>query len=120
MNMIKFTVHGELPTLNKVIAASKSHYGVYSKMKKKYTQLVKDSAEGLPAIQSANFHITWYCKNRRSDPDNHASGIKFILDGLVEAGILPNDGWNEVLSISHSFQIDKANPRVEVEIFEVK
>lgn len=89
-------------------------------MKKKYTQLVIDSAEGLPTIESANFHITWYSKDKRKDPDNIASGIKFLLDGLVEAGVLPNDGWKEIRSISHSFHIDKANPRVEVEIFEVK
>lgn len=118
--MIRFQIPGSLPTMNEVIAVSKIRYGKYADMKRKYTELVKNCAKGLPAIESANFHITWYAKDKRKDPDNIASGIKFLLDGLVEGGILPNDGWKEVKSISHSFQIDKANPRIEVEIFEVK
>lgn len=118
--MISFEIPGELPSMNEIIAKSKQHYAVYSKMKKKFTQLVIDSAEGLPVIESANFHIIWHCKDKRKDKDNIVAGQKFIFDGLVDGGILKNDGWKEVGNISHSFYIDKANPRIEVEIFEVK
>lgn len=107
--------------MNQIIAKSKQHFAVYSKMKKKYTELVMECAEGLPVIESANFHIIWYAKDKRKDPDNIAAGgTKVILDGLVDSGILKNDGWKEIQSISHTFKVDKANPRVEVEIFEVK
>lgn len=117
---VSFEIPGKLPTMNEIIAKSKQHYGSYSKMKKISTQLVIDSAKGLPVIGKADFVITWYCKNKRIDPDNLAAGVKFLLDGLVDAGIMENDGWANVNSITHSFRIDKANPRIEVEIYETK
>lgn len=120
MQIIKFTIPGELPDMNTIIKVSKSHFIVYSKMKKKYTELVKSKAEGLPAIQSADFLIQWYCENRRKDPDNITAGQKFIMDGIVEAGVLPGDGWKQIGQINHKFHVDKDNPRIEVTIYEVK
>ena len=40
--------------------------------------------------------------------------IKVILDGMVEAGVIKNDGWKEVLGFRDSFYVDKDNPRIEV------
>ena len=118
---MKFTIKGELPDLNQIIAASKSHYGAYSSMKKKNTELVQWSAKGLEKVDRADFIITWYCKNRRKDKDNiTGGGLKMILDGLVVAGILENDGWKQIGDISHKFEVDKENPRIEVEIHEIK
>lgn len=114
--MIEFTVPGELPTLNEIIKASKSHPMAYAKMKKDYTALVMIHAQKLPKVEKANFEFVWYCKNRRKDKDNIMVGQKFIFDGLIKAGVLKNDGWNEVGDISHFFRIDKNNPRVEVRL----
>lgn len=111
------TVHGTMPGMNEIIAASKKHYAAYAKLKKQHTENVIQSAEGLPEIRAAHFAFDWYAKDKRRDPDNIASGVKFLLDGLVEAGVLPNDGWKEVLSITHTFHTDKAQPRVEVSIY---
>lgn len=119
MQIIKLTIPGSLPSMNQIVSVSKKHYMQYSKMKKKYTQLVKDQAEGLPAIQSADFLIQWYAKDKRIDPDNITAGQKFLMDGIVEAGVLPGDGWKHVKQINHKFHIDKTNPRIEVTIFEV-
>lgn len=118
--MIRFTIPGELPSMNQIIAKSKQHYGAYAAMKKKYTGLVIEHANDVQPIGKADFVITWYCKNKRIDPDNTSAGVKFLLDGLVEAGVMENDGWGNINSLTHIFQIDKENPRVEVEIFEVK
>mgnify|MGYP002083607042 FL=1 len=43
-----------------------------------------------------------------------AGGLKMILDGLVVAGVIKNDGWSEIGSINNHFEVDKDNPRVEV------
>jgi Holliday junction resolvase RusA-like endonuclease len=43
----------------------------------------------------------------------------FFFDGLVKAGIIKNDGWKEVISFTHRFEVDKHHPRLEVEIREV-
>lgn len=106
--------------MNEIVAASKSHHMRYANMKRTYTQLVALHARNLPKVERANFIITWYCKNKRKDPDNVASGAKFVLDGLVDAGMIPNDGWNEIGDITHRFKVDKENPRVEIRIEEIK
>ena len=117
---MKFTIPGELPDLNQIIKASKSHYMAYSTLKKKNTELVMWASKGLKKIERADFTITWYCKNRRKDKDNIAAGTKFIFDGLVENGILPNDGWKQIGDVKHVFKVDKENPRIEVELEEIK
>lgn len=112
---------GQFPTQNEVVKASKSHYMAYANMKKDYTALTMIHAQKLPKITNkADFIFTWYRKDRRSDPDNIAGGIKFILDGLVKAGTLENDGWNQINSITHKFEVDKDKPRVEITINELQ
>jgi len=116
----EFTIQGQMPTSNEIIAASKSHYMAYANMKKDYTALAMISSQNLKKITNKiDLQITWYRKDRRSDPDNIAGGVKFILDGLVKGGKLKNDGWRQINSIAHKYAVDKDNPRVEVMIKEV-
>jgi Holliday junction resolvase RusA-like endonuclease len=117
--MVKFAIPGSLPTMNEIVKASKSHPMAYANMKKDYTALVMIHAQKLPKIHKADFEITWYCKDKRKDKDNIMTGQKFIFDGLVKAGVMDNDGWGEVGNVSHFFQVDKENPRVEVVIREL-
>lgn len=118
--MIGLIIPGELPTTNEIIDLSKKHYMQYSEMKSTYTGLVTMIARGMPKVKKADFHIIWHCKDRRKDKDNIMGGQKFIYDGLVNAGVLKNDGWAQIGDISHSFKVDKANPHVEVQLLNVK
>lgn len=112
-------VDGELPDLNTIIDQSKSHWANYSKMKKTYTSRVAQAAIGARQVKRADIDITYYCKNRRKDPDNIiGGGNKFVLDGLVKAGIIKDDGWRHVNSLNCRCRIDKDNPRVEIRIRE--
>jgi len=61
-------------------------------------------------------HFTWIEPNMKRDKDNSAFAKKFILDALVKKGILPNDGWENVEGFTDSFEIDKSNPGVIVEV----
>lgn len=117
---MKFTIQGELPDANQVIAASKSHYIVYSRMKAENTLLVRLEASKLTKVDKADFEITWYCKNKRKDKDNIMFGQKFIFDGLVDAKIIENDGWSQIGDVVHKFKVDKDNPRIEIIMKEVK
>ena len=47
------------------------------------------------------------------------TGQKFIIDGLVKAGVLKNDGWAQIGDLNHSFEVDKENPRIEVILEEI-
>ncbi|RBT51435.1 hypothetical protein EB24_02925, partial [Enterococcus hirae] len=39
---------------------------------------------------------------------------------LVNAGALPNDGWNEIVEITHHFVVDAKQPRVVCENLRVE
>jgi len=117
--VVEFVIPGHLPNLNEIIAVSKQHHMKYSTMKKDYTALVMIHARNLPKVGKSDFVITWYCKDKRKDKDNIIAGTKFLLDGLVKGGTIKNDGWSEVGNITHRFEVDKRNPRIEVKIYEL-
>lgn len=59
----------------------------------------------------------WNLNNIRRDLDNQ---ITSLLDGLVQAGVLPDDCSTIVTSISANYGgIDRINPRAEIHIVEV-
>ncbi len=65
-------------------------------------------------------HVSWFEKDYRRDPDNIRCGLKYILDGLVVSGKLPNDTREWIRGLSDTFpEPDKLNPRVEVRINEI-
>jgi len=119
-NIMKMVIPGTLPGLNEIINQSKSHWNEYRTMKWDYTMLVKMCARGLNPVEQADFIITWFCPDKRRDKDNVIAGQKFLFDGLRAAGVIENDGWKQIRDITHRFEVDKLNPRIEVEIIEVK
>lgn len=115
--MVTLTIPGELTSLNEYISALNRNRFVGAKIKKEETERVfwhcreqKLSLIGRPVTIS--FH--WYMKNKKKDLDNVAFAKKFILDGLVEAGILFNDTQEWVKGFEDRFSIDNTDPRVEV------
>jgi Holliday junction resolvase RusA-like endonuclease len=120
---MKLIIPGRLPGLNDMIEAARKNKYESANMKKAYTELVAWCVKSarLPHLSSpVDLVFTWYEPNRKRDKDNIMAGQKFILDGLVTAGVLTNDGWKQIGDISHRFRIDKYNSRVEVELIEVK
>ncbi len=118
----KLVIPGELPGLNEIIEYSKEHWAKYAGEKHFRTQEIAYLAKSQIKRKYKKVDLTfiWYCKNRKRDKDNIIAGQKFILDGLVAAGVIENDGWEQIGNISHFFSIDKENPRVEVIIKEVE
>jgi Holliday junction resolvase RusA-like endonuclease len=119
---MKLIIPGRLPGLNDMIEAARRNRYESAKMKKKYTELTAWYARSarLPRFDRVDLVITWYEPNQKRDKDNITAGQKFILDGLVQAGVIANDGWKQVGKITHDCQVDSKNPRVEVELIEVK
>jgi crossover junction endodeoxyribonuclease RusA len=61
------------------------------------------------AVMSIDFY--WPTAARR-DILNACQGLKPAIDGIVDAGVLPDDNW-KVLTIGHIRpHVDRANPRV--------
>ena len=121
-NEEKLVIDGELPNLNEIIETSKMHWAKYANEKKYLTENIALLAKSKikKKYEKVNLTFVWYCKNKRKDKDNIIAGQKFIIDGLVQAGVIENDGWEQIGNISHFFSIDKENPRVEVIIKGVK
>lgn len=114
---------GELPAMNELIGKNRLSPYAGATLKKRATEEVKCAAllQGVgPVKKKVGVHCRWFCKNMRKDPDNTASAVKFILDGLVAAGVLENDGWKQIGDISHAFFVDKEAPRVEVGLYPFK
>jgi len=117
----QFFVPGPLPGLNEIIAAAKGFRGkgfAYAKMKKEWGQVVVEAITKakLKPLESAYVLCEWREKHKRRDLDNVRCGVKFILDRLVEAGILLGDDQGNVWSIEDSIQVDKYSPGVLVEL----
>ena len=59
----------------------------------------------------------WYEPNLRRDLDNVAgAGQKWVLDGLVAAGVLPDDNMRNVVGLMHWAHIDPMEPGAIVTI----
>lgn len=119
-----FFVPLTLPGLNEILQAMQTKgmkRGRKSKRWSKYTE-IKREYEGLiiSAINLANikpvkrayFMFTFIEKNKKRDPDNVAAGArKFILDALVTAGVLENDGWKQVAGWTDTFMVKSGNQK---------
>ena len=117
-----------LPGMNEMIEARGNMYAswgskrrsAYTGMKDKYTNAVADELRSQGCVpdephKTIALSIRWYEKNRRRDPDNISASKKFLLDGMVLAGVIENDGFKNITSIKERFCVseDKTS-RVEV------
>lgn len=116
-------IPGTFPGMNEITKAAKSGRGKgngYSRMKAACDLRVKIAARGAVCIAGkARILFMWHEPTRRRDPDNVSAAQKFILDGLVKAGVMAGDGWGEVKSITHEFRVTPDRPGVEVCLTEV-
>lgn len=119
----KLTIPGTLPGLNEYTTANRTNRYSAANMKKRAQELIswciRRDLHNIRFTEPVRLQFLWIEPNRKRDKDNIAFAKKFILDALVNAGVIPNDGWKNVDSFSDSFSIDKSNPRVEVEISRV-
>ena len=118
---MKFTILGELPDLNTYIQAERGNRYAGASLKKKATEKVVWAIKSKTTIDRGKFNRIWldihyFCKNKRKDKDNLAFVKKFIFDGLQKAGIIPNDGWKNIVGWFECWGVDKDNPRIEVKI----
>lgn len=120
---MKFVITGRLDGLNTLISANRAHWSRGANLKANNDRLVRDAIRadlgGWSTSSPIRIRIDWYEPNVKRDPDNVFSAVKFILDGMVEAGVIPDDGQKYVKGISHELHLDRDNPRVEVTIVEV-
>lgn len=114
-------VPGKLPGMNELIGAAKGFNGrgyAYAKLKREWTDsiCVLALAARLQPVGRARLRFTWREATRRRDPDNVcAGGRKLILDALVKADVLSDDGWDEIVGWEDRWEVGQ-KPGVLVEI----
>lgn len=117
-----FWVAGKVPSLNDLIDAKGTRapiirsiimrqkpkkgqrgggFDLYNDIKQDWTQrTIRAVGSPFVRVTSAYFGYVVVEERKNRDPSNVVSAaIKFIEDGLIKAGVIPNDGWGNVLGI---------------------
>ena len=105
------TVEGRMPSLNDYISAERANRYKAAAMKKRETARVRAAAmqQRAPRFERrVTVRTTFYEPDMRRDADNVGFARKFVLDGLVAAGVIPRCP-DRVLT-------DRGRPRVVVEV----
>lgn len=118
---MRYTIKGVLSTLNDYTNSNRSNRFVGAKLKKDNTELVmlqmlNKHKINKPCIITINWLVSSKC-----DFDNISFGKKFILDGMVKAGILPDDNQKWVLGFGGDYFtiVEKGKESIIVEVDEV-
>jgi len=130
MDRLQFFIPGPLPGLNEMMDAAKRKVPWLSRRRKyQVTQwtLMKDDwtrrvaacvgHQKNPVFERCRVYCLWVEPNSRRDPDNVFAARKFILDGLVHAGVIHDDSRKYVKGLSDEFgPNDKKMPGVWVTV----
>ena len=121
--MATLVIDGQLPNLNDYTKACRTNRYAGAKMKADAEKIIGfyilRQLCGVSFKNTVKLSFRWYEPNKRRDLDNICFAKKFILDALVGNGIIVADGWNGVAGFTDQFFIDKENPRIEVDIYEL-
>ena len=118
--MSKLIVAMPEATLNKYITAERQNRIIGANIKKQETSLAAMQIRSAmnrgiePFAWPCKLRFIWHVKNKRQDPDNIAFMKKYILDGMQEAGFIPNDSMRFITGFIDDFVIDGENI-VEIE-----
>lgn len=93
------TVYEFPPTLNEL---NNLHYRSRAKKKEYWEELIEKEClvQRIKPMLKISITLEFYFPDkRRRDPDNYGFACKFIADGLVRAGILTDDSFDEVTEL---------------------
>ena len=111
--------------MNEIIGAARNNRFGSASQKKSQMQIVTDAIiadevfRKLRFEKKVNIYVSFIEKSSRRDIDNITSANKFILDSIVNYGILIDDSQKYVTKIVSEVFVDKENPRIEVTLKEV-
>lgn len=119
----KIVIPGRFEGMNEYIAAMNADRHKGNQLKRKRTERVawicRSQLRGWKPKPPVRIEYMFYEPNRKRDKDNIAGfAHKVVQDGLVNARVLKNDGWDDVDSFADGFAVDRNNPRIEVTIRE--
>lgn len=113
----KYVITGKFPSLNQYIDVERGSRRAAATMKGEntifvYYAMVNEPKVDLPFPLRASF--VWFRPDSATDLDNLSFAQKFILDGMVKAGIIPNDNMKVIAELNHKLKVTPGFYGVEV------
>lgn len=112
--MLRYVIPSIPPSNNRF--KGRENFWEYREMKKEWAQMAAVYCRPKPPapLSGVTVRITYFFPTRiRHDPDNY-NGV-FLLDGMVQAGILQDDSF-ACINLELRGGYDKGNPRTVIEI----
>ena len=100
-----------------------AHHFTLNKAKVEYKAYLQKQLATLPIMERIELIFTLFPKTKRLCDISNVLSIhdKFFCDALVEAGKIPDDNYLHLRKVTYSMgEIDKENPRVEINVEEIK
>lgn len=115
-----YQINGTLPTLNEHDKANRTNRFAGAKLKREATDMVAWQLKGKHLIdEPCKIKFVWMYSGKH-DYDNIAFAKKYVLDGMVKAGVLKDDNQNYVLGFRDEFlKVNKGNEGVIIHVEEL-
>ncbi len=109
----------QLATLNDHDSANRANKFLGAKLKQEQTHLVSLYCKREPKHTKPVFvEFEWHYSGKH-DLDNIAFAKKYVLDGLVKAGVIPNDDQKHVIGFNDQFEkVEKGKEAVYINLVE--
>lgn len=92
---MRLIYNGKLPSANDLVQLNRVNRYAGAGLKKKYTDSVAAAFRPQACGKRFKGHclvsVRFFEATNRRDDDNTISGLKYLLDGIVRAGIMPDD-----------------------------
>ena len=111
-------IPGKLISLNEYINAERRNRFIAAKIKKETTDKCMRHFLGYKFKTPIQLSFLWVQKNKRKDIDNVSFAKKFIIDGMVKAEAIPNDGQKFITAFRGEKFIQGDVEAVIVKIYE--
>jgi Holliday junction resolvase RusA-like endonuclease len=115
---MQYAIKGDLAKLNEHDGANRTNRFAGAQLKARMTAIVASQLYGAPVI-AGPCYIKFYWKySSRHDFDNIRFACKYVLDGMIKAGVLDNDNQKWVLGFDGDYfeKVPKGEEGVTVEI----
>lgn len=97
------------PTLNEQISMARTGWQPSAKSKANWTEYIMRECLGHRGFTGQVWiKFNWFVRNLACDPDNVSAAAKYLMDGIVKAGIIEDDSLKIIQSpVLHFFTKSK-------------
>ncbi len=119
----EFIISHKLITLNEYILIERGNRYKAAKIKKSLTAVcalfAKDIKGVIDPYKKYDIEFYWTTPDNMCDGDGIFFGVKFILDGIVQAGVLKDDTRRYVRNQHHYIETKKGITQVKIKLIKI-